>query len=59
MLVGWLRHQLRNVSWWLRGLIPETYRAVYARCGYTGQVHLLGCGCRRFRRPVTGTDDSP
>jgi hypothetical protein len=44
-----LTPQLRSLWWWVRGVTPETSRAVCARCGHTGQVHMLGCGCRRFR----------
>jgi hypothetical protein len=53
--------------WWpwshwllaLRGVTINTYHMRCGRCGHNGRIHLLGCGCRRFVRPVPVRDDAP
>jgi hypothetical protein len=59
MLRVWLSHQMRNLWWWGRGVTHETYRARCARCGCTGQVHLMAGGCLRFVTPVPVPDNEP
>ena len=58
-MLAWLTHQLRSLWWRVRGVDLSTYRALCARCGYTGQVHLLGCGCRRFVKPGHVKGEAP
>jgi len=42
---------LKRLWWWIRGVTDETYTVRCGRCGHNGRIHLLGCGCRRFRPP--------
>lgn len=48
----WLKHQVRNVWWWLRGVDLESYTMRCDRCGHNGRIHLAGGGCWRYAPPV-------